>query len=329
MAKVLITGANGFLGSWLTKKLVEDGHDVSVLVRKNSDLSELTGLAIEKLYGDVTDPDSLLSSFKGQEVVFHLAGLIEYKRSRRAKMEAINVGGTQNVVDAVSKMQVNRLVHLSSVVAIGAGFSDKDILSEESVYNISHLDLGYFETKRKAELIVKAAVEKKLLDAVILNPSTIYGAGDARKGSRSTQVKVAKGKFPFYTNGGVNVVPVEDVVHGIVSAWKSGRSGERYILSSENLTIRKLFQLIAEAAGVRAPSILMPDQVLHVLGSVGDLLQKYGIEKGFSRENAWTATLYHWFDSRKAQAELGFKPRSAKWAIENSVSWMKEHQIIS
>lgn len=329
MAKVIITGANGFLGSWLTRELVRDGHQVSVLVRKGSDVSELNGIDCDYRYGDVTQVDTLLNAFIGMDTVFHLAGLIEYRKSARQKMELVNVTGTLNVVQAIQKSSVRKLVHLSSVVAVGAGFTKNDILNENSTYNVSHLNLGYFETKKKAEELVLDAFQKKQIDAVILNPSTIYGRGDARKRSRKTQIKVAQGKFPFYTNGGVNVVAVEDVVQGILSAWKKGRSGERYILSSENLTIQQLFTEIAHAAGSKPPHILLPDPVLHLMGGVGDILQLMGIDKGLSRENAWTSTLYHWFDSTKAQSELDFKPRPAKMAIQNSVQWMKEHGLIS
>jgi len=324
MSKVLITGANGFLGSWVTRELVQQGHEVTALVRKTSDLSEVEGLLCQYSYGDITDSSSLEKAFKGQEFVFHLAGLIAYKSSERARMELINVQGTKNVIDACQKRHVQRLVYLSSVVAIGAGFHKDQILNEESPYNVQSLNLGYFETKHKAELLVREATSLGLIDSVSLNPATIYGAGDAKKGSRKTQLKVAQGRFPFYTSGGVNVVAVEDVVSGIVSAWKTGRSGERYILSGENLLIKDLFQLIAEAAGKPAPRYPMPNFVLHGLGSLGDHLEKLGLKGSLSKENAWTATLYHWFDSSKAQRESEFKPRAAKIAIQNSVQWMKE-----
>jgi dihydroflavonol-4-reductase len=316
MAKILVTGANGFLGSWLVAELSKQGHQVKALVRAGSDLSELEGVACEHVHGDVTNKNSL--DFSGIDAVFHLAGLIAYKKSERKKMELVNVVGTQNVVDACRQYKVPRLVHISSVVAVGAGFDKNQILNEQSEYNIGHLNLGYFETKRQAELIVK----NSKLDTVILNPSTIYGSGDARKGSRGTQLKVAQGKFPFYTPGGVNVVAVEDVISGIISAWKIGKTGERYILSSENITIKELFKMIAEEAGVKPPSVYLPKAVLHTLGFVGDLVG------GFSRENAWTATLYHWFDSSKAQSQLDFKPRPARFAIGNSVKWMKDKGLL-
>lgn len=328
MAKVLVTGANGFLGSWLTRRLVAEGHETYALVRKSSDLSELEGVNCKYLYGDVTDLESLKTAFKDMDSIFHLAGLIAYKKSDRAKMDQINVGGTSNVIEACILNKNRRLVYLSSVVAIGAGLRKGDVLNEESQYNIKDLDLGYFETKRQAEILVKDACNSKKIDAVILNPSTIYGPGDAKKGSRKTQIKVAQGKFKFYTSGGVNVVAVEDAVQGIYSAWLKGKTGERYILCGENLLIKDLFAMIARVAGQEPPKTLLPDFVLHAIGMTGDLLAKLGMKASLSRENAWTATLYHWFDSSKAQRDLDFKPRPAEIAISQSVAWMKENGLL-
>ncbi len=328
MKKVLVTGANGFLGSWLTRALVEQGHDVSALVRAKSDLSELKNIKCRFVHGDVTDILSLLEASKGMDSVFHLAGVIAYKKSQRALMEKVNVQGTANVVQVCQENKIRRLVYLSSVTAIGAGFSTEEILNEDSPYNISALDLGYFETKRAAEKIVRSACDRHQIDAVILNPSTIYGEGDAKKGSRKMQVKVAQGNFKFFTSGGVNVVAVEDVVQGILSAWDKGKTGERYILSGENLLIKDLFRLIAEEAHVPAPNRQIPNWFLHLLGKSGDLMEAMGMRGSFSEENAWTSTLYHWFDNSKAQRELDFHPRPAKEALHNSVRWMRDHSLI-
>lgn len=328
MKKVLVTGANGFLGSWLTRALVEEGHDVYALIRENSDLSELDGVKCSYLYGDVTNILSLLEAFKGMDTVFHLAGLIAYKKSQRAIMEKVNVDGTSNVVQVCREHKIRKLVYLSSVTAIAAGFTPEEIFTEDSEYNISGLNLGYFETKKSAEEIVKAACAKHEVDAVILNPSTIYGPGDAKKGSRKMQVKVAQGRFKFFTSGGVNVVAVQDVVQGILSAWKKGRTGERYILSGENITIKELFAMIAAEAHQPAPHKQLPDWLLHGLGIVGDAMEAAGLKGALSRENAWTSTMFHWFDNTKAKRELDFNPRPAKEAIHNSVQWMKEHSLV-
>lgn len=329
MAQILVTGGNGFLGSWVVRRLLKDGHRVRCLVRQSSDLSELEGLDCDYVYGDVTQPESLISAMQGQDAVFHLAGLIAYRKADRPAMEKVNVQGTANVIEAVLASGVPRLVHLSSVVAVGAGFHAGQVLNEDAQFNVQQLNLGYFETKRTAEVLVQKAVRERGLDAVILNPSTIYGPGDARKGSRKTQLKVARGKFRFYTSGGVNVVPVENCVDGIVRAWQKGRTGERYILAGQNLRIRELFEIIAATAGVPAPKIYMPNFVLHGIGMLGDLLTALGFSASVSRENAWTATLFHWFDSSKAQRELGFDPGSSQAAIESSVRWSREKGLLS
>ncbi len=326
--KVIVTGANGFLGSWLTKALVQDGHEVFALVRPKSDVSELAGTGCKYVYGDVTDAVSLLEAFKDMDAVFHLAGVIAYKKSQRALMDRVNVEGTRNVVEVCRERHIKRLVYLSSVVAVGAGFSAEEVLNENSPYNIAQLNLGYFETKHEAEMIVKKACDRNEIDAVILNPSTIYGGGDAKKGSRKMQLKVAQGKLKFFTSGGVNVVAVEDVVAGIISAWKKGRKGERYILSGENILIKDLFRMIAEEAGANPPTRQLPNALLHAVGALGDNMENIGLKGPLSRENAYTATMYHWFDSSKAQKELDFKPRPAREAIRNSVQWMKDNGLL-
>ncbi|UYL10420.1 SDR family oxidoreductase [Bdellovibrio sp. SKB1291214] len=326
--KVLVTGANGFLGSWLTRELVKEGHEVFALVRKNSDLSELKGVNCQYRYGDVTDVVSLLETVTDIDTVFHLAGVVAYKASDRALMEKVNVQGTANVIEVCKERKVRRLVHLSSVVAIGAGYTPDEVLNENSEFNIHDLDLGYFETKHAAELLVKKACDKGEIDAVILNPATIYGFGDAKKGSRKMMLKVAQGKLKFYTSGGVNVVAVEDVIQGIISAWKIGKKGERYILAGENILIKDLFRMIAEEAGVTPPHRQLSDKLLHMVGTVGDFMEKMGFKGPLSKENAHTATMYHWFDSSKAQRELNFHPRPARQAIHNSIQWIKEQGMI-
>jgi dihydroflavonol-4-reductase len=326
--KVVVTGANGFLGSWLTKRLSSDGYDIHIVARQNSDLSDLQGLKYKTWFGDVTDLKSLENAFEGAEQIFHLAGVVAYKKSQRELMDKVNFQGTQNVIQAMKAKKIKKLLHLSSVVAVGAGFTSKEILNEDSEYNLEHLNLGYFETKRKAEQAVVTATKKSEIEGIIVNPSTIYGPADAKKGSRSIQLKVAQGRFPFYTGGGVNVVSVHDVINGIMLAIKKGKPAERYILSADNWTIQKLFQQIAFEAQVKAPHIKLPDLVLHTLGSLGDCAQALGFKGGISKENAWTSTLFHWFDNSKAKKELGFSPGTAEAAIHASVEWIKQQGML-
>jgi dihydroflavonol-4-reductase len=326
--QVLVTGATGFIGSWLSRKLVELGHEVHILRRENSSIEDLKDLDLVHHIGDVTNRDSIDKAIKSIEVVFHLAGVVGYTKTARKTMNEVNVQGTENVAEACSKNGINRLVHFSSVSAIGAGFSKTDILNEDSHYNLEQYNLGYFETKRISEEIVKKKCHTKEIDAVILNPSTAWGAGDFTKGSRKTQLKVAKGSFPFYTAGGASIISIENLINATIQALEVGRSGERYILSGENITIEDLFKTVAQVAGVNPPGFYLPNLAVKALGFLGDSLEKLGTKGPINSENAKIATLYHWFDSTKAQKELNLSTTSAKEAIGNSVNWAKQRGLL-
>jgi len=327
--KVLVTGATGFIGRWLVSKLQSEGLDVRILRRRSSSEKSVDDSSVEVAWGDITDPESLIAACRDVHSIFHLAGVVGYSRSQRKIMEQVNVGGTQNIVQAAIENKVSRMVHMSSVVAIGASFDGSSLLNENSEFNLGKLDLGYFETKRKGEGIVRQAVKEGLLDAVIVNPSTVYGAGDAEKGSRGVQRKVAQGRFPFYTSGGVNVIAVEDVVDAIVSAWRRGRPGERYILSGHNITIHELFSTLADIAGQTPPWMRLPNPLVHLIGMTGDLLERFGRKGPLNSESAWASILFHWFDNSKAKAELSLNPRPYRFALENSVNWMKEKNLLN
>ena len=323
----LVTGATGFLGKHLVKSLINKGHKVTVLARKSSNLEPFNNLDINVKYGDITDRLALLQATEDQDFVYHLAGFIAYKKADRKMMDKINVDGTANVIDACITNKIKKLLHLSSVVTIGANPQPVPF-NEDSKFNLEKFNLGYFETKREAERLIKTAVKNDNLNAYMINPSTIYGAGDATKGSRKTQLKVAKGQFKFYPPGGVNVVYVDDVINAIHLCLDKGQPGRRYIIGGDNITIKELFEIIAEEAGVPAPSLPIPKFIMGALGSFGDLLRRFGKETSLSSETAITASYYHWFDNSRSIKELGITPTQSRTAIKESVSWMKENGLL-
>jgi len=324
--KIIVTGASGFLGGWVVKRLLEEGHEVFALLRKPGE-GALPSETQTRL-GDVTSLESLENAFSGMDGVFHLAGVIGYHPSMLSLMEKVNVEGTYHVLEACRKRGIRNLLYVSSVVAIGAGLKPSEILNEKSNYNLENFQFGYFETKRRAEQLVMEAHQKQLMEAFIVNPSTIYGAGDALKGSRKSQVKVAQGKLKFYPSGGSSVVGVEDLVDGMMRVWTRGRSGERYILAGENLLIKEIFSYIAEIAGVSKPWCQIPDPLFLGIARFADWMRPLGLGGSFGYENAKVATMYHYFDSSKARAELGYNPRPAREAIEKSVLWMRQSGML-
>ena len=223
--------------------------------------------------------------------------------------------GTRNLIESAKKGgHLERFVHFSSVAAIGAGFTPEEILNENSSYNISHLKLGYFDTKKEAEEIVKNSG----LDVVILNPSTIYGPRDSTKKSRSTQLKVARGKFLFYTPGGASIVHIDDVIKATLKAYEKGQKKERYILSGDNLTIKTLFYKIAKLSSVSPPPLYLPSPLIKLMGMLGVL----------NKEVAIISTLYHFFDHSKAKRDLDFHPQPSDKALHDSLEWSKKQGLL-
>ena len=334
MKKIFVTGATGFLGSHLLEHLINEDCVINAIYRNQSKLDALykevpalkNTSKINWIKGDLFDENWNL---KDIDVVYHLAGFVGYKESDRKQMEKVNVQGTQKVIDKIinEKEKRPKLIYLSSVVAIGAGFEKDQILNENSEFNLSVYNLGYFETKKKAEELVFSSAKEHNFFAAALNPSTIYGPRDMNKSSRKAQLTMAKGQLKFYPEGGVSVVHVDDVCRALLIAPDKCRDGERYILSGDNITIYDLLAKIAELSGVNKPKYKISKPVLLLLGHIGRLLGQIGIKTGLSLEKLRVVTMYHWFDSTKAKNELEFKPTPYGDCIKDSLDWAKGEKL--
>ncbi len=326
---VLVTGATGFLGGYVARRLVASGRRVRALVRDNSAGAALEQAGVETVRGDINDPPSLGAACRGASAVIHAAGLIAYSRAARREMERVNVEGAANVLAACENAGVERLLYISSVAAVGAGFTPDALLNEESPYTLGRYNLGYFETKREGERIVLEAARQGRIHGAAVNPASIYGAGDARKGSRGVHVRVARGAFRFIPPGGVNVIAIEDAVEGVCRALEAARNGERYILAGENLRIRDLHRLIAAEAGVAPPSVHLPAPMVRSMGRACSLLERLGGKGPFDSEAALASALFHWFDAAKARREFGLDPKPAREAVAASVAWMRGNGLLT
>lgn len=315
--KVLVTGATGFLGGFLVRRLLDLSFDVSVLIRNKDDFEEFRTLGCHIVEGDVLKPQKL--DFKSYEGVFHLAALISAFPSDRKNLIAVNVTGTKNILETAIRDKVKKFIHLSSVVAVGTNLSETDPLLNENSPNIT-IGLGHanYDSKRLGEeLVLKAARENKI-NATVLNPGLIYGPGDAKKPMRKGNVLAAKGKLGVYPPGGVNIVSVYDVVEAVITAFRKGRNGERYLLTGSNITARELLCTIAEFAEKKAPQKIFPS----FLKSLARIFDGLKINSQLNNETIFSTSTFHWYDNKKAMSELNFNPRSYKEAIKSSVDWM-------
>lgn len=318
--KILVTGATGFLGAHIVRKLLAAGHQVRVLRRPSSSTRMLGGLAIETAIGDVADRDSVFRAVEGCEAVFHAAGVVSFWRGLRGLQKKVNVGGTRHVVEACLAHKVKRLVHTSSIAAIG--FVPEGRLGDETLtYNLWPYHIHYNDSKYLAEMEIRQGVKQRL-DAVIVNPSIIFGPGDLNLNAGAMVFQSARGKIPFYPEGGGCVCSVEDVAEGHLLALEKGRTGERYILGGDNYTWKDLMTLIAEVVGSSPPKRKIPSSLYMAMARAADALSLVRKkEPPLTPESARISLIPCYYSSDKAIRELGYKISPFRETVKRTYEW--------
>ncbi len=305
--KILVTGASGFIGSNLVSRLVNDGHTVTTFGRSGTPSRKLRDLPIEHISGDVTNIESIYQAMPGKDVVFHLAGLVSYKKKDVHRQYGVNVVGTRNVMEAALRADVKRVIHTSSVAAMGIP-KEGEIGTESLEYNLGGLGLNYCDSKYAAEQEVKTIFNRGL-SVIILSPGITFGEGDKHPHHHAIFTAMAKGALLGVPKGGVAFSDINDVVDAHVAAMDKGRPGERYCLVSANLSYREAAQIFARVQGVRAPMFEIPASVLVGLGSLAEaVMPMFGMQSPVSRQAAWLAQHKIFFSANKAIEELDFKP---------------------
>ena len=321
----VVTGASGLLGGNLALELIAQGHAVRATRRSAASTEHLAGHPIEWVPGDLDDVAGLRNAFAGADVVFHCAALVSILRRPTRALVATNVDGTRNVIEAVRAARVARLVHCSTVGAVGLSENGKPC-TEQARWNFAEhgLDDGYVTTKRHAEDVVEGAV-KEGLDAVVVNPTYMLGPYDAKPSSGKMIVGVVLRQAPGYTSGSNNFVDVRDVARGMVLAWQKGARGERYILGGENMRYADLFRLIAQVAGVPPLTWAVPRAIANLVGLAGDVQHWLSGKEPFITTNSvrWGYCSTFQFSSAKAHRELGYTHGPLEPAIADAIAWFR------
>ncbi|MBA3395509.1 MAG: NAD-dependent epimerase/dehydratase family protein [Deltaproteobacteria bacterium] len=328
MSRVVITGASGLLGGNLAAELCAGGHEVVATRRAGTRVDHLGDLPIEWVDADLGATAALTQAFAGADVVFHCAAAVTIKREVTATMTAANVTGTANVIDAAIAAGVRRLVHTSSVVAVGLTTTGAPC-DETAAWNFEAAGLvdAYAITKRQAEDVVRAAGDR--IDAVIVNPTYMFGPRDARPSSGRLIVDVVRRRLPGWTPGYNNFVDVRDVARGMIAAWQRGRRGERYILAGHDLTYREIFTRIARLAGVAPPRFGIPAPLAKLVGRWGDFVERRGKEPLVnSTQIRYAFTERFRFTSAKAACELGYTYGPIEPAITDAIAWFRAQRML-
>jgi dihydroflavonol-4-reductase len=325
---ILITGATGYIGSAVARELVRQGEDIRCLVRNTSSLRNLDGLRLEVFCGDMTDIDSLRRAVKDCDRVYHLAALYAIWLRDANLMYRVNEDGTRNVMTACLEAGVQKIVYCSSVAALGAhGQSPAD---ETARFNLNSTKDHYYISKCRAEQIVEQFIRRGL-PAVIVNPSNPIGSHDAVPTPTGALIlNIIKKRIPAYVDGGINLVDLTDCARGIVAAMAKGRIGERYILGSQNVSIKEYFDLIVSVAGKGlSPSMRMPASLAVFSGYGYQLLSRLtGKPPVTSASWVRVGSHYSWWDSSKARQELDLGQRSIEESIAESVAWFESNGYI-
>ncbi|MCW5828453.1 MAG: SDR family oxidoreductase [Deltaproteobacteria bacterium] len=322
--KILVTGATGFVGSHVARALLRLGHEVTLFHRKSSKLDILEGdeARMGHAIGDLGDAESCLAAARGQEAVFHVAGDVDQGDGDVERQYRINVQGTRNICEGALQHRIRRFVHTSSVSAIGYSPYGAEC-DETTPFNFGPLGLTYMETKNQAEFVVQEYVRRGL-NAVIVNPSTLYGPGDRKSLMAESVRAAAMGRMPAVPSGGMNWVYVDDVTSCHLLAFEKGRTGERYIAAGENMAFLEFARRIARLNGRRGPLATIPPVVsvagARVIRAASWLTRR---PPPFSVPSARVSAERLYYSSRKAVSELGYRITPFDEGMKRTLAWMR------
>lgn len=329
--RVAITGATGFVGLALCERLRAEGAEVVGLVRETSARAPreaLARLGVRAIVGDVTRPETLPALLDGADLVFHCAAVIGYRRRLAGAMARINVLGSADVAAACRAVGVGRMVHLSSIAAIGV--TEEPVLMDENTpYNAGPLRAPYFDTKREAEQRVQAEVAAGL-DAVIVNPGAIYGPSLVGSNSNQLVSRIARGGLKVAPEGGMNVVTLGTVVDGCLAAARVGKRGRRYVLGGENLGLDELLVRVAAAAGSELRPRRFPTRLGPLLRLAMNAVEPLVPDSvWFTPDLCAAFGKWMWFDARRMREELGVQPQDLDECLRATVESLRRSGALS
>jgi len=323
-----VTGGSGFIGAHVIKRLLELGHEVRALVMPNDPARALKGLNIQRIEGDILDGDALDALMHECELVVHLAAIYALWMPQPERMHDVNVGGTREVMRAARRAGVKRVVHTSSIAAIGYEAGRK-AASEESIFDEYDIADTYVLSKLLSEREALRPEHAKDMDVVVVNPAFPFGAFDFMPTPTGKIIlSLMREELPFIVKGGFNGVNVRDVAEGHLLAAERGRPGERYILAGHNLSYAEFCAEVSALCGKRGPHLNLPSSLLVRLGSVAEIGARLsGVPPLFTKRSmAMTAGRYLYFDTSKAERELGYKPGPLQDALIDAIGWLKSRE---
>jgi dihydroflavonol-4-reductase len=321
---VFVTGATGFVGSHVASALAERGADLRLLVRENSDLRNIGSLKADRVIGDLRDPASIEKAVAGCEIVFHVAADYRLWVRDPEQMYRANVEGTRTILESARNNRVRRVVYTSSVATMGFA-ANGNPANEDSPVALEGMIGPYKRSKFMAEqLAIEAG--RNGMDVVVVNPTTPVGEQDIKPTPTGRIiVDFLKRKFPAYVDTGLNLVDVKTCAEGHLAALDKGRSGERYILGGENLTLKQILDKLGAITGLPSPKVRVPYAVALAAGVVDEVITARirGKEPRATVDAVRMSRKKMFVSSEKAQRELGWDTVPVDDALRRAVEWFR------
>ena len=324
LMKAFVTGATGFVGSHVARALADQGADLRLLMRPGSDLRNLEQLRADRAIGDLRDPASIEKAVAGCEVIFHVAADYRLWVRDPEQMYRSNLEGTKTILAAARKNGIRRVVYTSSVATMGFS-SNESAADEDSPVSLDHMIGPYKRSKFMAEEVALEA-GRSGMDVVVVNPTTPVGERDIKPTPTGRIiVDFLKKKFPAYVDTGLNLVDVGECARGHVAALEKGRSGERYILGGENLTLKQILDRLAAITGLPSPKVRVPYVVALATGVVDEVVtgRIFGREPRATIDAVRMGRKKMFASSAKAERELGWKTLPVDDALRRAVDWFR------
>jgi dihydroflavonol-4-reductase len=324
-AKKLVIGASGFVGSHVTRQLVDSGADVRVMLRKSSSTRGIDDLAVERCYGDVFDDAALRAAMTGCDDVYYCVVDARMWLRDPAPLFRTNVEGLRHVLDAAAEANLHKFIFTSTIGTLA--ISDTRLVTEDDPHNWTEGG-AYIEARVAAEKLVLDYARDKGLPAVALCISTTYGPRDWQPTPHgSALAMVAAGKMPFNLAQSLEVVGIEDAARAMLLAAEHGKTGERYIISDSYLSSREVNEIAARAVGARVPRITIPEPMILAGGRINDIAARIlGKDLMMAYAGMKMAQLMSPLDHSKAERELGWKPEPVADSIAKAARFFEDQR---
>ncbi len=319
--KVLITGADGMLGTSLVHILMKREYEITAFIHPSSKSTTLNNLDIKKVYGDILHPDTLDAAMKDMDVVIHTAASTAMWPSRSEIVKKINVEGTQNIIDKVLQHNISKLIYVGSASSVNS----KEKKNGKYPFPGAEFGLDYIDSKYEAFNAVMKAVKEKKLPATVILPTYMIGPFDSQLGSGKMMMNFIRGNIKLYPQGGRNFVHVHDVAKSIANSLTKGTTGSYYIAGNENLSYKSFFKIVAEVTNKKELKLRSPKWLVLTAGMAGSIYGKLVKKEPILTYPMARVSCKSQFVSSNSMSELDVKPTPIKTAIEESYSWFCEN----